>query len=62
MPRVAMLRTSLAGNGVIATPTEIGCVGREGLFFMPGLVASDITWAVDFYKLYVPRLHVIKQI
>lgn len=44
--------TSLAGNGVIATPTEIGWVGREGLFFMPGLVASDITWAVDFYKFY----------
>eukprot|EP00435_Cladocopium_sp_Y103_P004023 s2136_g1.t1 len=44
--------TSLAGNGVIATPTEIGWVGREGLFFMPDLVASDITWAVDFYKFY----------
>lgn len=49
------LRTSLAGNGVIANPTEIGWVGREGLFFIPGLVAQEIKWAVDFYKFYVPR-------
>ena len=44
------------GNGVIGTPSEIGWVGREGLFFIPNLVSSDITWAAEYFKFFEPRI------